>query len=74
MTEAEARDLLRQCDGQSGIEAWIAGRRWKATPGGWAVTGELQGWHFRLNVISTGLRISANAPGGGEPAVWIVTR
>ena len=29
MTEAEARDLLRRCDGQGGIEAWIAGQRWQ---------------------------------------------
>ncbi|WP_277751920.1 hypothetical protein [Dankookia rubra] len=43
------------------------------TPSGWFVTGELQGWQFRLDVIPAGLRISASAP-GGDPAVWAVTR
>jgi hypothetical protein len=38
---------------------------------GWIVTGELQGWQFRLTVIPAGLRISANAQ-GGAPAVWVV--
>jgi hypothetical protein len=38
-----------------------------------AVTGELQGWQFRLDVLPVLFRISANAPGGGAPAVWIVT-
>jgi hypothetical protein len=38
-------------------------------PGGWTVTGELQGWQFRLEVLATGLQISASAP-GGDPAVW----
>jgi hypothetical protein len=34
----------------------------------------LQGWQFRLDVIAAGLRISASAPGGGDPAVWVVRR
>jgi hypothetical protein len=55
------------------MEAWIAGRRWKTAPSGRTVTGELQGWHFRLDVLPVGLRISASAPGSGDPAVWIVT-
>jgi hypothetical protein len=38
------------------------------------VTGEMQGWQFRLDVIPAGLRISASAPGRGDPAVWVVTR
>jgi len=42
VTEAQARDLLRRHDGWGGIEAWIAGRRWKTVPDGWTVTGELQ--------------------------------
>ena len=41
MTEAEARILLRDWPGVGGLEAWIASRRWKTGPGGWAVTGEL---------------------------------
>ena len=73
MTEAEAREFLRRCDGVGGLEAWIAGRRWSTAPDGWTVTGELQGWQFRLDVIPAGLRISASAP-GGDPAVWVVTR
>jgi hypothetical protein len=72
MTEADARVLLRDCGGFGGLEAWIAGRRWRAVPGGWLVTGELQGWQFRLDVIPAGLRISASAPGGGDPAVWVI--
>jgi len=43
MTEAEAREFLQRCDGVGGLEAWIAGRRWSTAPGGWTVTGELQG-------------------------------
>jgi hypothetical protein len=74
MTEADARVLLRDCGGFGGLEAWIAGRRWKTAPGGWTVTGELQGWQFRLDVIPAGLRISASAPGGGDPAVWVIAR
>jgi hypothetical protein len=58
--------LLRDCDGFGDLEAWIAGRRWKTAPSGWIVTGELQGWQFRIDVIPAGgLRISASAPGGG---------
>jgi hypothetical protein len=30
MTEADARDLLRDWPGVGGLEAWIAGRRWRA--------------------------------------------
>jgi hypothetical protein len=75
MTEADARALLRDWPGVGGVDAWIAGRRWKAVPSGWTVSGELQGWQFRLDVIPAGgLRISASAPGGGDPAVWVVTR
>jgi hypothetical protein len=73
MTEADARALLHDCGGVGGIKAWIAGRRWKAAPHSWTVTGELQGWQFRIEVIAGGLRVSASAPGGGDPAVWIVT-
>jgi hypothetical protein len=59
VTEAEARNLLRDCDGQGGLEAWIAARRWKAVPGGWIVTDELQGWQFRVDVSPP---VSASAP------------
>lgn len=57
---------------EDGFEAWIAGRRWKAAPGGWTITGEMQGWQFRIAVIAGGLRVNASAP-GGDPAVWVVT-
>jgi hypothetical protein len=33
MIEAEARQMLRDCGGFGGLEAWIAGRRWKTAPG-----------------------------------------
>jgi hypothetical protein len=72
MTEAEARRLLRDWPGIGGLEAWIAERRWKAIPGGWEVLPDLQGWRFKLEVVSGGIRVSAAAPGPGEPAVWIV--
>jgi hypothetical protein len=72
MTEADARDLLRRHDGWGGSEAWIAGRRWRAAPGGWTVVGELQGWQFQIDVVATGLRITVSAPGRAL-AVWITT-
>jgi hypothetical protein len=72
MTEAEARVLLHDCGGFGGLEAWIAARRWKVAPGGWIVTGELQGWQFRLDVAAGGLRTSASVP-GDDPTVWVVT-
>jgi hypothetical protein len=45
MTEADARVLLRDCSGFGGLEAWIASRRWKTAPSGWAVTGCSQALH-----------------------------
>lgn len=71
MTKAEARTLLRDCGGFGGLEALIAGRRWQAVPGGWTVSGELQGWSFKLEIVPGGLRVSAHAP-GGSPAVLTV--
>jgi hypothetical protein len=71
--EADARVLLHNWPGVSGLEARIAGRRWKTAPGGWTVTGELQGWQFWVDVVTGRLRISASAPGGSDPAVWVVT-
>ena len=43
MTKTDARVLLRDCGGFGGLEAWIAGRRWRAVPGDddpavWVVT------------------------------------
>jgi hypothetical protein len=55
-----------------GLEAWMAARRWKTAPSGWIVTGELQSWHFQIDIITAGLCISASAPGGGDPAVWVI--
>ena len=69
MTEAEARVLLRDWPGVGSLEAWIAGRRWRTAPNGWIVTGELQGWQLRLDVICGGLRISASALGGSDPTL-----
>ena len=51
----------------------MAGRRWRTAPSGWIVTGELQGWQFRLDVIAGSLQISASAPGGSDPVLWIGT-
>ena len=72
MTEAEARDLLRRWRGAGGLEAWMAERRWQATPDGWNVTDELQGRRFKIEVTAEGLRVSAYAA-GEAPAVWTVT-
>jgi len=42
-------------------------------PSGWTVTGELQGWQFRVDVIAAaGLRFAASAP-GDDLTVWVVT-
>ena len=71
---ADVCQLPRNRCGFGELEAWIAGRRWKTAPGGWTVTGELQGWHFQIDIVADGLRISASAPGDGDPAVWLVTR
>ena len=74
MTEADARVLLHNWPGIGGLEAWIAGRRWKAAPGGWTVSGELQGWRFRIDVIAGGLRITTSALVIADPTVRVVTR
>ena len=71
MTEAQARAALRAFVGIGDVEPWIAGRAWKAAPGGWAVAGELQGWRFRVEVAPGGVRVVASA-GRGEPATWFV--
>ena len=72
VTEVEARQQLRDCGGFGSLEAWISGRRWKLMPGGWIVTGELQGWRFQLEVVPEGLRVTAGEPGANEPAGWVV--
>ena len=69
--EAEARRLLRDCEGLGGVEAWIAWQRWQAVPGGWRVIPDLQGWRFRLEVMPEGLRVTEGEPGAGGPA-WVV--
>ena len=70
--EAEARRLLRDCEGLGGLEAWIAWQRWQAVPGGWRVVPELLGWRFRLEVVPEGLRVTAGEPGASGPAGWVV--
>ncbi len=72
MTEAEARDLLRTCDGPGGLEVWIARQPWQAAPDGWTVRAELAGWRFRLEAVAEGLCVTAGQPGEGAPAVWVV--
>jgi hypothetical protein len=42
----------------------------QATPGGWTVLGELQGWRFRVEPVAAGS--ASSCPRGGEPAVWTV--
>lgn len=72
MNEAEARAALRAYVGGVGLEAWIADQPWQAASDGWTVTPEPQGWRLRLVPVPGGVRVSATAPGGGQPAVWIV--
>ena len=71
MTEAEARAALDAFDGLGGLERWIAARPLEATPNGWTVPGELQGWRFRVEPAPAGVRVVASA-NGGAPAVWFV--
>ncbi len=59
-----------QPDGLGGLERWIAEQQpWQATPTGWTVPGELQGWRFRVEPAPGGVRVLA-LDGRGEPAVW----
>ena len=71
MTEAEARDLLLRHNGWGGIEAWIAGRRWKLAPKGWTVEGELQGTQFQVEPVPGGIQVSAASP-GATSATWVI--
>ena len=72
MTEAEARAALAAFDGLGGLERWIAAQRpWEVIPAGWTVPGDLQGWRFRVEPASGGVRVVASA-GRGEPAVCFV--
>jgi hypothetical protein len=73
MTEPEARALLRRWPGLGGLEAWIAEQEWQEAPGGWSVTGMLQGWCFRIGIVPGGLHLTGGEPGAGQPAVWTVT-
>ena len=70
VTEAEARDLLRDCGGFGGLEAWIAEQPWRAAPGSWTVAGRVRGRSFRLEPFGGGLLITAVTPGGGAPGEW----
>ena len=65
---------LAAFDGLGERERWIAEQRpSEATPAGWTVPGELQGWRFRVEPAPGGVRVVASA-NGGEPAVWFVPR
>ncbi len=47
------------------LEQWIAEQRpWEATPGGWTVPGELQGWRFRVEPAPGGVRVVGSAARG----------
>jgi hypothetical protein len=72
MTEAEARAALQASTSFDRLEHWIAAQPWQPAADGWIVAGDLGGWRFRLRPIPGGLRVSASAPGGGAPAVWVV--
>jgi hypothetical protein len=61
MTEADARVLLRDCGGFGGLEAWIAGRRWKTVPGGWSVSGKLRGGASASGLSPAGCALGSDA-------------
>ena len=73
MTEAGARRMLRDWPSIGGLEGWIARQPWRAAPGGWTVPHDLEGWHFRLERIPGGLRVTASPGVDAAPAVWTVT-
>jgi hypothetical protein len=72
MTEAEARDLLRDWPGVGGLEVWIADQDWSPAPGGWSVEEALGGRRFRIEIVGDGLRRCGGEPGAEQPAVWLV--
>jgi hypothetical protein len=75
MTEAEARDLLRDCGGFGGLETWIAEQPWTVVPGGWTAAGRVRSRSFLLEPFGSDLRITAVTPSGkaaGEWATWTV--
>jgi len=71
MTEAEARAAMRAFVAVGGLERWIAEQRWEAIPDGWRVREPFNGWRFRLEPATGGLRVVMSAK-GGEPAAWFV--
>jgi hypothetical protein len=72
VTEAEARTVLHARSGIAVFERWMADQPWRKVTGDWLVSGELQGWRFRLAEISGGLQVSATARGSSRPAVWLM--
>ncbi len=51
---------------------WIAEPHpWQAVPSGWTVSGDFQGWRFRVEPVPGGVRVIASS-GKGDPAVWFV--
>jgi hypothetical protein len=41
----------------------MAEQEWKATPNGWTVAGELQGWRSRVEPVAEGVRVTAAMTG-----------
>lgn len=72
MTEAETRSVLEARPGIGVFERWMADQPWREIAGGWLVTGILQGWRFRLNLVPGGVQISASCQNPKLPAVWTV--
>ena len=50
----------------------MAEQPWRPAPGGWQLSRDKDGWRFRLQPIEDELRVTAGAPGGEAPAVWLV--
>ncbi len=71
VTEAEARAVLRGFFAVGEIERWIAEQRWEPMPGGWRVRERFRGWHFRVEPVAGGVRVTMSARGGAL-TVWTV--
>jgi hypothetical protein len=50
----------------------MAMQPWRPASGGWQLSRDIDDWRFRVEPIEDGLRLTATAPGGGAPAVWLV--
>ena len=71
--EGQARSLLRTHPGD-GLEAWLAGQRWRAAlDGSWLVEAERGGWTYRVEGLpGEAVRVIERAPGTASVISWLV--